>query len=268
MSYGRYYNRNGNIGGSLLKLDHPLIIYTGDEESKEYLRNIRNDKIIIKVIPLEHLYFYQYKDQINENRKKFWPTRDERCKTEIHIVLLSKFWFMKQSMQENPFHTDYFSWMDFNLLTKAPHHSTNYTSDSVYEKLNIIFNQPRQKCTLCVIGYWDSTIYDDLRLFYSHYQYICAGLFYTIEAKMVDIINKIIDYAEYVTKEGYGHGEEHLWGHIIDQNEDCFTLTVGDYQDAIENYFKIQSNHPYVNWVLQQYQQQPKRLEKLLKNNL
>jgi hypothetical protein len=81
-------------------------------------------------------------------------------------------------------------------------------------------------------------------------------------------MDKVIEYAEYITQQGYGHGEEQLLGHIIDQNIDSFTLTLGDYQDAIDNYYNITTNIYYIKWILDEYESQNKlRFEKLLKDN-
>lgn len=275
-----YYDLSGNkkeyleTGRRLMRLEHPLIIYTGDQESSDYILNMRKeynllDKTIVYIIPFTDLYFFKYKEQINKNREIYWPTKDERCKTDIHILMLSRFYFMKKSIQENKFNTEYFSWMDFNILTKAPNKSTNYTSDKVYNKLNTIFNCPRPKFTITIIGYWNPDDYNDLKLFYSNYKYICTGLFYTTEREIgFTIMDKVIEYAEYITQQGYGHGDEHILGHIIDQNIDSFTLTLGDYQDAIDNYYNITTNIYYIKQVLDEYESQNKlRFEKLLKDN-
>jgi hypothetical protein len=228
------------------------------------------NKTKIVVIPYKELYFYKYKDLIEANRGKYWPTRDERCSTDVQIITMSKYEVIQKTLIENPFNTEYFGYIDYNLLIKNPWGSTNYTSDDVYEKINQICEHPRDKVTVCVLGYWNPKDFDDLCEFYSTYRFIVAGLFYTMEITTgKKIIGQLNDYARYVTKQGYGHGEEQLIGHIIDENEEDFNLVIGDYQDAIENYYKITSNHAYVNETLDQYRNngRSKRLIKILTDN-
>ena len=257
-----------------MRINQPMVIYT-DTETSEYILGMRRsygleNKTKMVIIPYTELYFYKYKDLIETNRDEYQPTRDERCSTDVQIITMSKYEIIQKTLIENPFNTKYFGYIDYNLLVKNPWGSTNYTSDDVYDKINQICENPRDKMTVCVLGYWNPEDFDNLREFYSQYRFIVAGLFYTMEINVgKKIIGQLRDYARYVTKEGYGHGEEHLIGHIIDENEDDFNLIIGDYQDAIDNYYKITSNHAYVHEILDQYKNSGliKRLVKILTDN-
>jgi len=255
------YNKLDYIisGIRTLKINQPIVIYVGDEEVKNLIYSVRKilgyeDKTKIIVTPLEELPMYKYRDKINENRQLYWATKDARCNTDIHIILMSKFFFVNDTMENNYYNTSHVSWIDYNLLSKKPHNSNNYTDDSVYELINTISQYPKDKFSTLIINYWEKKDFDDLKNFYSSYKYIVAGLFYTTPIDIgKKIIQELITYGNYVTEQGYGHSEEHLIGHMIDLYEDDFDLSIGDYQDAIHNYYSVKVNHPYCNYVLQKY---------------
>lgn len=261
-------------GRRTMKINQPMIIYTGND-TYEFIYKMRceygfKDKTKMIVLTMDQLYFYKYKDIIESNRKIYWPTKDPRCNTDVHIITLSKFEVVKRALYENPFNTTHFMFMDYNLLAKSPWGSLNYTSDNVYKLIDTICKNPRDKITLCVLNYWHFSDYNNLKEFYKTYHYIVVGGFYTTDTENgKKIFDKLIDYAEHVTKAGYGHGEEHLFGHIIDKYENCFNLTMGDYKDAIHNYYNITSNVEYVKYVLKSYKDKnySQRLLKLLGDN-
>lgn len=166
-----------------------MVIFIGDEESKSFVTNHRNSiglaeitKVIL--IPLEDLYFYKHRDLINENRENYWPTKDIRAKTDIYIVHLSKIMFVEQVSSINYFDTTHIGWIDFNLLSKSPHGSINYTSDEVYPKIDEICNNPKDRFSIAILNFWEPSQYNDLRSFYSTYKYVCTGLFYTVDIKL------------------------------------------------------------------------------------
>lgn len=248
-------------GVRTLNIRQPMVIFIGDEESEDFVTNHRNSiglaeitKVIL--IPLEELYFYKYHDLINENRENYWPTGDKRNITDIYIVHLSKIIFVEQVSSINYFDTTHIGWIDFNLLIKNPHASTNYTSDEVYHRIDEICNNPRDRFSIAILNFWESSCYNDLRSLYSTYRYVCVGGFYTVDKKTCKkIAPKLINYGEYTILRGYGQGEEAIIGHIIDQNPDDFDLYVGDYQDAIHNYYKITTNHRYCQMIINKYKQ-------------
>ena len=255
-------------GRRLMAVNHPMIVTVGDEKARDAILQMREGKqTVVHVCPLDQLYFYRYRELIEQNRRMYWPTRDERCSSDIHIILLSKFKVRQKAMEDNPFHTEYFAWMDFNMLTKKPYDSDHYTSDAVYEKLDQIFMNPRPNVTMTVIKYWDPAIYDRLLEFYHTYRYIVVGMFYTAEISIgKKVMEKVVAFAEFVTKQGFGHGEEHLFGRIIDQNVDDFTLVMGDYQDTIHNYYQLSTNRHYVLPIMKEMKRN-ERFYKLLREN-
>jgi hypothetical protein len=84
------------------------------------------------------------------------------------FIRRSKFTFILNSLDQNYFNTNYFSWIDFNLLSKSPYDIDYYTNDLVYEKLNKIAEFPRDKFTVTILNFWDPLIYNDLKEFYKN----------------------------------------------------------------------------------------------------
>ena len=97
-------------------------------------------------------------------------------------------------------------------------------------------------------------MYNDLPNFYKSFKYICAGGFLTFDKICgLEVFKKIIDYSIYLTEQGYGNGEEHLYGKILLENPELFNVSFGDYQDIIENYYETKSNLNYVNTNINKY---------------
>ena len=53
---------------------------------------------------------------------------------------------------------------------------------------------------------------------------------------------------------------------MIDDDPDLFNLYVGDYQDTIHNYYRIEKNHNYVAWVVEKWKNSGQ--EKIYRNIL
>ena len=66
-------------------------------------------------VELEDLWAYQFLPKVKENRKTYWPTRDERTCAESHIICCNKFDFVQETITINPFNTTHFGWIDAYL---------------------------------------------------------------------------------------------------------------------------------------------------------
>lgn len=236
-----------------LIIECPLIIYC-EEEHADFFMNVRklfNLESITKIITikLEDLFFYKYKqyllrgEDLNTNYNK-----------NAHIVMMNKFKFLLDSIEENTFNTTHFAWIDVNLLEKTFNDSVNYLDVEIYDRILYICKNPRDKFTIEVINQWSPDMYRNLDEFYSRYQWIVAGCFFTMENNIGKIIlQKLIDKAIEITLKGFGSGEESFFSFIIDENSDMFNLYIGDYQDTIHNYYRIEKNHNYVNFMVEKW---------------
>lgn len=251
----------------------PLVIYC--EQKHEYLfLGLRvlcglGHLTKIKTIPLTELFFYGFKDIVDSNRRAFWPTRDARTNSTSHLITLSKFQFMKETMETNPFQTTHFGWIDINLFSKTCNNSLNYIKNDIYDMLQKISYNPKPKFSIQILNFWKPDDYRDLKKFYSSYKWIAAGCFWTTDLETgKDIIEKLIRKSIEITNLGFGHSEEGMFAFVIDENVDSFNLSIGDYQDVIHNYYKPTTNTGYINRIIDKYKAggRQERIEKIVKN--
>jgi hypothetical protein len=236
-----------------ITIECPLIIYCEEEYSPIFteIRRLFGLDHITQVITvkLEDLFFYKYKHHL---------LRGEELETNYnknaHIVMMNKFKFLQDSIQENKFSTTHFAWIDVNLLEKTFNNSVNYLDINIYDKVAHICNNPRDKFTIEVINQWTPDMYADLGAFYSKYQWIVAGCFFTLEKEVGKIVlEKLINKAIEITMKGFGSGEESFFSFVIDECPDLFNLYVGDYQDTVHNYYRIETNKDYVKWIVEKW---------------
>jgi len=236
-----------------ITIECPLIIYC-EQEYADIFFTIRKlfklDHITqVKITTVEELFFYKYVSKVN-----MVEDLNTNTNKNAHIVMMNKFKFMLDCIEENKFNTTHFGWIDVNLLDKVMNNSTNNFSIDIYDKILHICNNPKDKYTIQVLNHWTPDWYSNLEHFYSKYQWIVCGGFFTTEIEigkqvLPRLINKVIE----ISSKGFGRGEESYYSFIIDETPELFNLTVGDYQDIIYNYHGTTSNHSYVNWVVDKW---------------
>ncbi len=264
------FNKNYYIARAVrvLMINQPMIIFCNSKYTEIFtqIRNIFGYSEITKVITtsLESFRAATYKSVLG-NVYKHSP-ENKKITPNLYILWMSKFEIMYRAMIDNPFNTLHFGWIDINLLMKVNNNSLNYIEDDVYDKINKIAENPRDLWTCQVINYWDQSHYADLATFFRHYRWIVAGGFYTCDLKTgMFLLPKFMDKAEELCRAGYCQGDEALYAFIVDEYLDYFNLYVGDYQDIINNYCTLTSNHSYVTRVLSTYQQNnPRKYLKLI----
>lgn len=250
-------------------IEEPLVIYCDEEYVKKYtdIRNALGLGEITSVISfdMKEFYFYKYKEHI-ENFKNF--QKDNKVNAELYIVWFSRFEMMQRSIDSNIYNTSHFCWLDINLLSKTFSNSTNYLQSDIYDKLKEIAENPRDKFCIQTINCWNENDYQILDVFFHNYQWIVSCCFYTIELETGKIIlPKLKSKTEELLLLKYCQSDESIFAFVIDENEEHFNLYLGDYQDAIHNYFTIEKNNNYVSYVINRYYEKNKqdRLKKILK---
>ena len=126
-------------GERTLRIHQPMIIFC-EQETKDHILKIRSQFNLqhityIITLPYQHLLFYHYRNRIEQNREIYWPTRDPRAPTDVHVICVSKFDFIQRALLLNPFQTPYMAWIDFSLLGKTMNNSQNYINDDIYDKI-------------------------------------------------------------------------------------------------------------------------------------
>lgn len=234
----------------LLKIKCYLIIFT-DSLLYEKIKCIRNSygfENITKYIVREfnELNIFKYTDIVKNNREKYHPTKDERTCAESHLLCCSKFDFVLESINLNPFNTNKFGWIDSKLC-----HS--FGNIFLLENItNCSDNFQIQILNVCDKKYKNNEI---LREYYSQYRYIVCGGFFTtgkeIGIKILEDLNQ--EFIE-TTLSGYGHGEEMFYLSILDKYYDNIKKSYGDYQNMLENFIKPRNNFSYIyNYIIKNY---------------
>jgi hypothetical protein len=240
-----------------LMIDAPFVIFCGPKYAKMF-RDIRDifglgEKTQIIEISLADLKIYRtHKQQITDCYKHTVP--NPKGTPEFYSVVLSKFEFLRQVIESNPFNTTHVAWIDINLLLKTFSNSLNYIEDAVFDKLAKIAAEPQDKLTCGILNYWDRSYYADIEAFSKQYQWIVPACFFTCSNEVGAIIlPKASVKAVELIERRFCQGEEQVFAFLIDDNPEYFNLYVSDYQDVINNYYSTTSNHGYVNWVISKY---------------
>ena len=235
-------------GLELVSVAVPLVIYCDSEfedqfrQQREQLGLAHLSRIVAR--PHSDLPAYKYRDTVERNRAEYWPTRDPRSPTDVHLVQLSKFALCQEVAEWNPFECTHVGWLDFRIVSET----------RLPTQLVAIAQDPRPRFTVSVLNCWSPTDYVDLREFYNQYRWIAAGGLWTVErTTAARVLPRLIEHVDRVTNAGYGHGDEAFFAFTIDEMPEEFTLNVGDYADLTANYYGARANLGYVEWVLNMY---------------
>lgn len=177
-----YNNQNQNLEDiktkitALLNVPCYLVIYT-DIYCIDTIRQIREpfDHLTRYVITsIEQLEFYKYNTTIKSNRERFWPTRDDRTSSESHLVCCSKFNFVLKTMEENPFGTTKFGWIDSFVGKNFSKICEDYTDNML---LDVLQNSFDDKFSIQVLASVDKKYKkpENKREYYSTYRYLVCG---------------------------------------------------------------------------------------------
>ena len=103
-----------------LQLNCNLFVIT-EEKFKDFFMENRPKEynMFIKIIDFKDLHYYKYYDRMKEitesnyfKQKVAHPNRVECVLPEYNIIQYSKFHYISMAIEENPFKSDFFFWMD------------------------------------------------------------------------------------------------------------------------------------------------------------
>jgi len=220
----------------LYEVDVPIVVF-GDADYVEYVKGLRGSmKTKYVVLGLEELELWSYYDQIEKNRQKSWPSRDGRCPTSVHIICCSKILMVRDVINENPFNTSKFCFVDCNALGKC-----RATKKDLLDKLPRITD----KFHVMVIGCNNrNASYKEL---YQQYRYcISGGIFSCNKDNGLYIAERFLKEFKNTTDAGYGHGEEMIWIKLLDGCFDRLAISYGDYSEFVINFLEPAQNHKYI----------------------
>jgi hypothetical protein len=226
-----------------LKLKCYLVIYTDNiciDDIRE-IRGIYNNITKYIVIDFEDLPTYKYLEIIKKNRKIYYPTIDERTCPESHLICSSKFYFVRQVIDFNPFNTDKFGWIDSNVRENFLKICENYKDEMLLNILNI----DDDKFHINILNVADKKykLPENKKEFYERYRYIVCGCFFITGRDIGRRILSRLDQIFFTTTiMGYGHGEEMYYLEVLDEFYDDIKRGYSDYGQIINNFI-----HPVIN---------------------
>lgn len=234
----------------LLSVPCYLVIYT-DEYCIDAIKEIRDSFAFSHltqyiVTRIQDLTFYQYNNTIKSNREKFWATRDDRTSSESHLLCCSKFNFVLKTIDENPFHTTKFGWIDSFVGQNFSKICEDYKDHMLIDILNNSFDN---KFSIQVLASVDKKykLPENKREYYSIYRYlVCGCLFITNKQIGIKILTRLNELFVITTKQGYGHGEEMLYLEILDEFYHDIHKSYGDYGQILNNWFHPMKYYRYV----------------------
>jgi hypothetical protein len=238
---------------SLLDVPCYLIIYT-DETLYKSIREYRHhldDITHYVVIDIESLDSFKYIDIVRENRKKYYPTKDERTCEGRHLICSSKFELVLKSIHLNPFNTSRFGWIDSNVGVNFKKICIDYKNNMLLKVLN---ECKEDKFYLQILNVCDPNLLLDLKQFYSQYRWIvCGCLFITPVNKGIKILTVLNDIFIKHTMAGYGHLEEMYYLEMLDKYRDDLHISYGDYHHMLNNFINPTVDLYYVYHITCRY---------------
>jgi hypothetical protein len=238
---------------TLLQVPCYLVMYC-DNNCYTYIKEQRNkygldDLTKIYVKEFDELYCAQFLNKVIKNREIYYPTKDLRTNEHTHLITCNKFDFVLQTMNDNPFKTSKFAWIDCFLKDNASNICKNYSLDTIPNILNRITNKFHiQILNVCDKKY---KLIENKKEYYERYRYVvCGGVFtcgIEIGRKILTRLNQI--FVE-TTNLGYGHGEEMFYLEVLDEFYDDIVRGYGNYDIILNNILEPKENYKYLIQVI------------------
>jgi hypothetical protein len=204
---------------------------------------------------VEDLWAYPFADKIRANREVYWPTRDARISVESTVVVFSKFAFVLQTMQENPFGTSRFGWIDGSLNKMG---SKVCMDGQLSRRLLSTLHQITERFHLMILNVEDKK-YKQAEWKYAYYQqarWVAVGCFFTCSERIGrPILQRLQEVIRDTIHQGVGHHEEYCYLEVLDEFYDDIQRGYGDYQQALHNMIKPTESLVYIyyNIVMKYY---------------
>jgi hypothetical protein len=240
----------------LLELPCYLVIFCNEPLFKS-IQDYRTSKGLASltryiVTTLDSFKISEYSEKINKNREEYWPTRDPRAGLESQLVNCNKVHFLMNTMDDDPFKTTYFCWIDANLGAGGSKISTRYSQTQILYTLSNLTD----KFHLQVINVTDKRFKPDesKREYYQQYRWVICGCMYALPKRLRYILEAVYKNFERTTNLGYGHGDEMLYLEILDEFYDDIHRSYGDYRHILHNFIRPTEGISYIHdYILNRY---------------
>jgi hypothetical protein len=221
---------------STLNLPYNLVIYC-DNESYHQIYSLRpkylTEKTVYKVIEFDEFIlngelFSDYRNKINENRKKYPYHFDNRNTASYYLFCISRYIMLRETISSNPFGSTYFCWINF-CIERMGYNNLKYLDEALAVK--------REKFSTCYIDYIPYKVILDVKEYFKWGRCsMCSGFFTGNKEYMYKVCGYILEKFLYYLDLGYGHTHEKLYSPVYFEHPDLFEHYYGDYQQMITNY--------------------------------
>jgi hypothetical protein len=238
------YNKNQNFYYNLsskfiLLLPYPLVIFIepNNTELEDFILTIRKDKLDLTYIykfNLEDTYYFQYINQINENKNHFTIHNINLEKdTTLYLILNhNKFFFIEKAIELNFFNSSHFAYIDFGI---------NHVAKNLDEIHNWFLYIPNKIKQLCINPFIENI--NPKEYFQYIYHNNAGGLFTGSKENLLKYSELFKNKWLEIINDKWFQFDEVIMSMVIRDNYDMFDLYYGDYECIICNYLK--PNAPY-----------------------
>jgi len=234
------------------------MVWYVDEETYPIIEKGRRENGLseltkIHVVKYEDLWCSQFTEKVKSNREIYWPTRDARTCAESHLLVLNKFDFVLNVINENPFKTSKFGWIDSFVGVNARKICEDYTHDLLLTVLKNITD----KFHIQIMNVTDKKykLPENKKEFYKVYRCIVCGSFFACGRDIgLKILTRLKQISVETTMMGYGHGEKAMYLDVLDEFYDDIHRGYGDYGQILNNIIRPLRNINYINhFILKNY---------------
>ena len=234
----------------VLKLRLNIVFYV-EEDLVEYISNKRReynliDKTIIKTIKLEQLKYHEMIEKLNELSKYYYKFLDKDLYYKLTgrylLIGWNKFFLIEKIIEENPFNSDYFGWIDFGLM-----HIANI--DPIIMENEIVENVISPNTPLFKIMEINSQskyVMQNLNEYLKIFNVMACGYFTAGKEIMLKVIKLFKEKLEFIIENNTVMIEESIIGIIFAENIELFSIYYGGYSNILCNYQKIRNLDFYI----------------------
>jgi hypothetical protein len=247
----------------VLRINAPLIVYippqgeySGGYDLRAFVQAHRNSSkypTLIKIVPFKELPLYKEQKRISEVMTKLDhpDPRLEFHHPEYIITIYSKFHFLDEAIQENPFETRYFFWIDAGYFRSPPDESIEKPWPDPHklrplERGKILVQNynlvpPKERSVLTLMASFEAREY-----LKGCSNEIIACFFGGLKESLRSFGQEVLSSLDWMLKDGLVNNEQQAMSLLIKAYPDKYLLYPGDdnYRRLVEdmaqgNHFKI-----------------------------
>lgn len=247
---GRTFDEYLSWFAETLKVKSPMVIFV-DESLKDFVENHRKG-LPTKVITqsLEDVPYYFLNNRIQEvisdenyKTKIGAPQRVECNMSLYNVIIYSKFLWVKRVIEQNPFNSEYFMWIDAGLSRFFAQHGVS--TEKSYPSENAVQTLLDNKDSVLIHA--SMSYYPDIvnakscteEYFWDARTWIMAGLWgggSEILTKFCDMMDETLQ--EKMLKNGVINNEQNAMAYLYKNNDDMFVV--------FENYAHIHRQYEII----------------------